>query len=179
VFFAWLAVSIGQALRARHAAPEVLGVEQTPRALLDAALGLLLLAVAGRLVVVAAHGMGQTLGLDQFVVGATLVAFGTSTPEIATVIVSRLRHHDEVGVGTIVGSNIFNSLWVVGIVALIQPFEVRGPGVALGLGASVVVALALIPWPSSVLGRRRGIALIVGYLAYATLLFLVPSSTAA
>jgi len=62
------------------------------------------------LIVIAAEGIGGSLALDPFVVGATLVVLGTSTPELATTIIARLRGHDEIGVGTIVGSNIFNNL---------------------------------------------------------------------
>ena len=60
-------------------------------------------------------------GLDPSLVGATLVAFGTSVPELATALLARWRGHDDLGAGTIMGSNIFNSLWIVGIVALIRP----------------------------------------------------------
>ena len=170
IFFSWLAVAVGQALRQRDAAVTVLAEHPARRAALDTALGLVLLATAGRLVVAAGRGLGHELGLDEFVVGATLVAFGTSTPELATVIVSRAQKHDEVGVGTVLGSNIFNALWIVGLVALLRPFEVSGGDVVVGVLASSIVPLALLPLGASALGRARGVALLAAYTGYVTLL---------
>jgi cation:H+ antiporter len=76
--------------------------------------GLIALIAAGRLFIVGASGIATALGLDTFVIGATVVAIGTSLPELVTVILSRLRGHDDVGVGTVLGSNLFNGLAIVG-----------------------------------------------------------------
>ena len=67
------------------------------------------LVTAGYLIVSGARGIAAAFGIDEFIVGATLVAVGTSTPELATTIVAKLRGHDDVGLGTIIGSNVFNS----------------------------------------------------------------------
>lgn len=86
--------------------------------------GLALLVAAGRLVVYGATGIAIAFGLNEFAVGATVVAVGTSVPEPATTIIAKLRGHDEVGVGTILGSNIFNGLLIVGVAAIIHPIAV-------------------------------------------------------
>jgi cation:H+ antiporter len=61
------------------------------------------------------------LGLDAFVIGATVVALGTSAPELATIIIAKLRHHDDIALGTVLGSNIFNGFLIVSCAVLISP----------------------------------------------------------
>ena len=116
-FTAWLAVTVRQAARERDATAGLLGETDRRRITRDAVLGLVLLILAGRLIVLAAQDIGLTLGWDTFTVGAVMVAVGTSTPELATTITARLRGHDEVSVGTVLGSNIFNGLLIVGVAA--------------------------------------------------------------
>jgi cation:H+ antiporter len=169
-FLIWLTLTVVEAARARSAAEMVLGEHRVGRAAWSVLLGLVLLVVAGRFIVVAAKGIGDALGLDEFVVGATLVALGTSTPELATTIVSRWRGHDEVGLGTIIGSNIFNSFWIVGVAGLISPITVQGREVAVGIVAGIVVTLLVAPGPANRLGRRRGILLLACYGGYLTAL---------
>jgi cation:H+ antiporter len=132
----------------------------------DTLAGLVLLIVAGRLIVLAAKDIGETLGWDTFTVGAVMVAVGTSTPELATTIVARLRGHDEVSVGTVLGSNIFNGLLIVGVAAAISPIHVSGPELWLAIGTGVVSLLLIMPGRSDRLGRGRGVALLLLYAAY-------------
>ncbi len=93
--------------------------------------GLLLLVMlaaliaAGRLFVTGASGLASAMGVHPYVIGATLVAIGTSLPELVTVLLSRLRSHDDVGLGTLLGSNLFNGLAIVGTATTIQP--IRAP----------------------------------------------------
>lgn len=166
VFATWLIITVLEARRARSATARVIGESRPSRALLDSAGGLVLLVVAGRLIVLAAEGIGEDLGMDSFIVGATMVAFGTSVPELATILIASMRGHAEIGLGTLVGSNIFNNLWIVGITALISPIHVDGRELAVALVASALVLLLVIPGPTGLLGRRRGLALVGGYGAY-------------
>lgn len=171
VFAAWLSVGMLQATHARSAAGEVLGSANRTTAALWAVLGLALLVGAGQLIVQAAKGFGELLGLDTFVVGATLVALGTSTPELATALIAQRRGHDEIGLGTLIGSNIFNNLWIGGVAAVIHPVHVDGTELLVALAAGSLCALAVIPGPSHGLGRQRGVLLLLIYGAYlATLL---------
>ncbi|MEX2080253.1 MAG: sodium:calcium antiporter, partial [Dehalococcoidia bacterium] len=124
------------------------------------------LIIAGRLGVLAAKGIGADLGIDAFIVGATMVAAGTSAPELATTLIASLRGHAEIGLSTLMGSNIFNNLWIVGVTSLIHPIHVEGREVTVALVASALVLLLAIPGPSGILGRRRGGALVVCYAAY-------------
>jgi cation:H+ antiporter len=75
-------------------------------AVLRCAVGLAFLIVAGNLSVTGAKGVAVSFGIDAFIIGATVVAAGTSAPKLATTVVAKLRGHDEVGLGTILGSNI-------------------------------------------------------------------------
>jgi cation:H+ antiporter len=169
VFAAWLGVVVSQARTARADAI----VEDAParrRALLEVGAGLAMLVVAGRLIVVAAKGIGASLGIDEFLVGATLVAVATSAPELATALLARRKGHDDIGLGTILGSNVFNNLWIVGIAALIRPIEVAGREVAVAVAVGVVLVLLAIPLRSSLLGRQRGAALVTLYAGYVVVL---------
>lgn len=125
-----------------------------------------LLVVAGRLIVLGAQDIGDILGWDAFTVGAVMIAIGPSTPELATTIIARLRGHDEVSVGTVLGSSIFNGLFIVGVAAAITPIDVFGPELQLAIGTGVLSLQLILPGRSDRLGRRRGAALLVLFLAY-------------
>ena len=123
---------------------------------------MVLLIAAGRAIVWGASGISAALGWDGFVVGAVLVALGTSAPELATVFISRLRGHDEVAVGTLLGSNIFNTLLILGIAALIRPIAADQVETDIGIMAGVLLVLLIIPIRYR-LSRWRGIPLLMSY----------------
>jgi cation:H+ antiporter len=168
VFVVWI-VSVGRAaMHQRSAAADVVGETSRPKVVLNVLAGLGFLVLAGRLIVTAAKGLGTDLGLDPFVVGATLVALGTSAPELATALVARRRGHSEVGVGTVLGSNVFNNLWIVGVVALIRPVQTSVSEVLLAVGACLVALLLVVPLRNGVVPQWRGVALLTIAVAYAT-----------
>jgi cation:H+ antiporter len=107
VFVVWLIATILEVRRQRSVAERVLGAYQAGRALGACLMGLVLLIVAGRLIVTGATGVAHALGLGEFVIGATVVAVGTSMPELATAVIAKLRGHDDLGLGTVLGSNIW------------------------------------------------------------------------
>lgn len=166
VFAGWLSLVVNAARKARQQAVEELGTSTRWAALTSAVAGLALLVLAGRLIVVAAKGIGADLGLDPFVVGATLVAVGTSTPELATTIISRRRGHLEVGVGTLLGSNVFNNLWIVGVAALIHPIRADVSEVVLAIVACLVALALVTPTGTSPMGKARGVLLLAVAAAY-------------
>lgn len=59
-----------------------------------------------------------------FIIGATVIAFGTSAPELATIIIAKLKHHDDIALGTVLGSNIFNGLLITSVAAIISPISI-------------------------------------------------------
>lgn len=166
VFVLWLIVVTRDARRERNATAEVLGEAGRGRILLAVFSGLVLLIVAGRAIVSGAKGISVAWGWDEFLVGATLVAAATSTPELATTLIARLRGHDEVGLGTVLGSNIFNMLFIVGVAALITPISVSVQDVATGLIFGALTVLVIFPPRSGFINRPRGALLLCLYGTY-------------
>lgn len=162
IFAAWLAQSMLAAHRIRAAYPAVRTESDTTSAAIRFGVGLTLLIAAGRAIVWGASGISAALGWDGFVVGAVLVALGTSAPELATVFVSRLRGHDEVAVGTLLGSNIFNTLLILGVAALIHPIAADQVETDIGIVAGVLLVLFIIPLRYR-LSRWRSLPLLMSY----------------
>jgi cation:H+ antiporter len=172
VFFTWLVLTTLSARRERSAAAEVLGEHSHRRSLFEMLVGLAFLVAAGRLIVFGAKGVGAELGLDTFIIGATFVAVGTSTPELATTLIARIRGHAEIGLGTVVGSNIYNGAFIIALAALIHPitFTVGEVGVAIAFGVALVL---LLLQARGTLGRRLGILFLAIYASYVVVLVTV------
>lgn len=166
VFLAWMIATVIEARRQRSAAEEVLGAHHLAPALLSAAIGLGLLVGAGLLIVDGARAIAISFGLSEFIIGATVVAVGTSVPELATALISKLRGHDEVGLGTVLGSNIFNGLFIVAVAALIHPIAFEASSVRVALAFGLVAVMLTLPGKSGYIGRGRGMLLVLLYVAY-------------
>lgn len=164
IFTGWLTQATLSARRQRDQAIQVLGERNHRSVVIDVIAGLALLIAAGRLVTLAAVGISTALGWDGFVVGILFVALGTSTPEIATMLASRIQGHDEVGVGTVLGSNIFNTLLIVGTAALISPITVMRAEMLVAAIASILVVAMAIPRRSGHLPRWRSAPLVASYV---------------
>lgn len=171
MFFAWFFAVVIEARRQRSAAEEVLGEQKGWLAILLCVVGLAFLVSAGRLIVAGATGIATSFGIDEFVIGATIVAVGTSTPELATAVIAKLRGHDEVGLGTILGSNIYNGLLIVAVAATIFPIVVDWREVAVALAFGLLAVVCTLPTRSGFIERRQGALLLIIYVVYlATLL---------
>lgn len=173
LFTAWLVWTLRKALgkRAEKADMEASAIS-VGRSLLLGVLGLAALIVAGRLFVSAASGIATALAVDAYIIGVVLVAVGTSLPELVTVILARLRGHDDIGIGTLIGSNIFNGLAIVGLAGTIHPIAVPLAEVALTLGFGIAALLFLLPDRNGTIPRRRAFLLLALYCGFvwATLL---------
>jgi cation:H+ antiporter len=86
--------------------------------------GLLLLIGGSQVLLMGAVGIAEHFGVSEAVIGLTLVAVGTSLPELSISVIAAIRRHADVAVGNILGSNIFNLLGILGISALLQPLPV-------------------------------------------------------
>lgn len=161
-FAAWMTVHVRNARRLRSE-PEALNHIQPMRILIDSASGLALLILAGTLVVGGATTIAQSFGISPYLIGATLVALGTSMPELATTLVAVFRGHDDVGVSTLLGSNVFNLLGIVGVAATITPITVSGAALWIALGAGTLAVIGTWPGARESLGRGRGVLLIMLY----------------
>lgn len=128
--------------------------------------GLAALIAAGRLFVSGASGIAATFGVDAYVIGALIVAIGTSLPELVTVILSRLRGHDDIGTGTLIGSNLFNGLAIVGVAASIHPIQSPPENIAIAISFGLIAVLLMIPNQAGFITRGRGILLLAVYAGF-------------
>ncbi|MBN2200475.1 sodium:calcium antiporter [bacterium] len=166
LFAAWLTFTAIDAAGQRSAAPAVLAGKNGWVSILLSLVGLAFLITAGNLIVAGARGIAHTYGIDEFIIGATLVAIGTSAPELATAIIAKIKGHDEVGLGTLLGSNIFNGLFIIPVAASIHPIVVRWDEVAVALFFGLTALIIPFPDRKDRISRRRGVLLLVVYVMY-------------
>ncbi|PKN68683.1 MAG: sodium:calcium antiporter [Deltaproteobacteria bacterium HGW-Deltaproteobacteria-12] len=166
IFFAWLVAAVIEARKQRSAAVEVLGEHRRWLIVLACVAGLAFLVAAGNLIVAGARGIAITFGIDEFIIGATIVAVGTSVPELATTIIAKLRGHDEVSLGTILGSNIYNGILIVAVAAIIHPITVAWHEVAIALIFGLVALAFTYPPRNGFIERWRGVLLLVLFAVY-------------
>lgn len=135
--------------------------------------GLLLLIVGSQVLLMGAVGIAEHLGVSEAVIGLTLVAVGTSLPELTISVIAALRRHADVAVGNVLGSNIFNLLGVLGVSALLQPLPVHARILQFDqwvmLGASLLLLLFL--YTGRRLSRLEGGILLASYGGYIGLSF--------
>lgn len=169
---AYVAFSVRQARRESsevreefgHAAPHPASAAWRDAGLLLA--GLAALVGGSHLFVDGAGALARTLGVSQALIALTLVAVGTSLPELATSVVAALRAQNDIAVGNVVGSNLFNLLAILGLASLVRPLAV-GAVSRVDLGVMVLASAALLPLTAGrLLDRSRGVLLLVAYAAY-------------
>lgn len=135
--------------------------------------GLVGLVAGSSLLVDGATGLARAAGIPEEVIGLTLVAIGTSLPELATSVVAAIRRHGDVAVGNVVGSNLFNILGIMGVTAMVRPIPVPDQFLSfdlwLMLASSVVLLLFVLRGAS--INRVAGSVLAVGYAIYLWALF--------
>lgn len=132
-------------------------------------LGLLFLVLGGRLVVVNAVEIATNLGISETIVGLTIVAAGTSLPELATSVVAAIKKNNDIAVGNIIGSNIFNVLLILGVSALIRPisYNIRFNQdlYLLGVG-TILLFMAMFFGKKHKLDRWEAAILLAIYIGY-------------
>lgn len=132
--------------------------------------GLAMLVIGSDRLVESAVILAQALGLSELVIGLTIVAGGTSLPEVATSVVAALRGERDIAVGNVVGSNIFNLLAVLGLAALVTPagIPVSPAALTLDIPFMVIVAVACLPifFTGNTIARWEGAILLAYYIAY-------------
>jgi cation:H+ antiporter len=141
--------------------------------------GLALLVLGSRWLVDGAVSFARYLGVSELVVGLTIVAAGTSLPEVVTSIIAALRGERDIAVGNVVGSNIFNLLAVLGIASLVAPggIEVSHAVIVFDLPVMIAVALACLPifFTGGTISRSEGVLLLAYYVAYTLYVILAAS----
>lgn len=170
-------VRLGRRQRARAPRPET--PPRRRRLLTDVLLillGLALLVLGSQWLLNSAVAIAASLGVSELVIGLTMVAAGTSLPEVATSLAAALRGERDMAVGNVVGSNIFNLLLVLGLAAVAAPDGVTvSPGaLTFDIPVMIAVAIACLPifFTGYVIARWEGTVFLVFYALYATILFL-------
>jgi cation:H+ antiporter len=145
--------------------------------------GLVLLSVSAELLVWGASELALSMGISQLVIGLTVVAVGTSLPELAASLISSLRGHHDIALGNILGSNLFNLLGVIGITATIKPLPIEPEALGRDYTSMTILTLilAVMLYLSSMkeekngscgkLGRSGGALLLLAYATYYYVLF--------
>ncbi len=144
-----------------------------PKSILLAIIGLALIILGSDIAVDGATGIARAFGLSERLIGLTIIALGTSLPELFTSVTAARKGNCDIAIGNIVGSNLFNILFVTGTTALITtvPFAASfRVDMAFAIGASVL--LWLFTFRSKKLGRPAGIVLLLCYAAYFAVLLL-------
>jgi cation:H+ antiporter len=141
-------------------------------------IGLAGLALGAKMAVEGAVFIGIEIGLSERVVALTIIAFGTSLPELVTCVVAAIKGHHDISVGNLVGSNIFNTLLVTGASGTVRPFDV-GPRLAGGVDYWIMIVIsaafaAAIIIGKRVIGRVCGSLLVCAYVGF--IIYLVISS---
>ncbi len=139
------------------------------KSILFVVIGLAFLALGADLTVRGAVFIGEAIGLSSAVIGLTIIAIGTSLPELVVCVVASLKGQDDISIGNLVGSNIFNTLLVVGVAGTARPFTITAR--LMGTDYWIMIAACLGFGAAAVLGRgvikrSGGVVLLCGYVAY-------------
>ncbi len=129
--------------------------------------GLGVLIFAAQLTVEGAVNIARKVGISELVIGITLIAFGTSLPELATSIMAATRNQSDIAVGNIVGSNIYNLLGILGVTAIIRPINIEAHIISFDGWVMIGFTFLLLPfcW-NRVIGKREGLFLLTCFFTY-------------
>lgn len=138
--------------------------------------GLVILVASSRLLVWGAVGIAEAFGVSDLVIGLTIVALGTSLPELAASVASALKNEPDIAIGNVIGSNMFNLLAVLGIPGLIKPDAVDAAVLSRDMPVMVAltVALLIMAWGfrgKGRINRLEGAVLLGCYIGYQSLLY--------
>lgn len=130
--------------------------------------GLVILAIGARLLVFSATDIARSFGVSEAVIGLTIVAVGTSLPELATGILAAIRKHGDLAVGNVLGSNVFNLLGILGATALVKPIPIDPRFTTMDLPLALIASLAMAGFAifAGHVGRIGGVALLIAYAGY-------------
>ena len=166
LFIGFIIYTIIMARRSNEPMPEYKKIPMVETVIMIAA-GITALIIGSNLIVDSATDIAVRIGVSERVIGLTLVAFGTSLPELVVCVAAALKREYDMAVGNIVGSNIFNILFVLGATAAIRPLPFESAFLMDGLVALMAVTMLMIfVARNSKLGRVGGILFLVAYVIY-------------
>lgn len=134
--------------------------------------GLVAVLIGGRLFVIAASSLGELINLSEAFIGLVIAAIGTSLPELATSAVAAWKRQNDIAIGTIVGSNIFNILFILGTVSLIRPLDINPELLKFDAVVMMVVSILFLIFAAykKKIGKTEGVVLLVIYGLYLSFL---------
>lgn len=143
------------------------------------ALGSVVLVGGAKLLVMGGVDLARDLGISERVIGLTMVAIGTSLPELASSLVAARKGETDLVLGNVVGSNVFNVLCILGVTSLVRPMDVDGTAAQPDLVFGLILSGLVIPfvWSGRRLGRGEGLTLLVLWLGYIVWLFVRGAGT--
>jgi cation:H+ antiporter len=176
IIFVYLASS-GDSVLKSETDQEYQGGEASWKTYVGVLIGLVLLGVGARILVLGATGIARGFGVSELMIGLTIVAAGTSMPEVAASIVAALKKEPDIALGNVIGSSIFNVLCILGITVMVSPISM--PWATIQRDMWVLLGVSVLLWPFLFSGRRlsrlEGILFLLGYIAYVYML--IRSST--
>jgi cation:H+ antiporter len=131
--------------------------------------GIIGLTLGGKWIVDSAVIIAKSFGVSQAVIGLTIVAVGTSLPELMTSAVAAFKKNADIAIGNVVGSNIFNIFWILGISAIIKPLPfspVLMRDVVVDVGATFFLFLFMFIGKKRILERWQGVCFVLAYIIY-------------
>lgn len=161
--------------RAQLAAAEAEAAEMTKSPVLiwvNIVLGLACIVLGGQLAVNGATGIARMFGLSETLIGLTIVAIGTSLPELVTSIVAARKGQNEIAMGNVIGSNLFNILLILGVSAVITPIPVQATSITDCLFLIAISVVFYLPARKGKLGRLPGAVMAAVYVAYTAYLIM-------
>lgn len=146
-----------------------------PKAILFIILGLTGLVFGGKWIVDGAVKIAELYNVSQSLIGLTIVAVGTSLPELATSAVAAYKKQSDIAIGNVVGSNIFNIFWILGVSGIIRPLPFStnlNSDILMTVYASVLLFLVMFVGQKRVIERWQGVFMVTSYFAYIVFLIL-------
>lgn len=178
VLLAAFAVVLGMQIRAALKNRDTLESEEDEVAMpplmigINIVLGLACIIIGGQLAVNGATGIARMFGLSETLIGLTIVAIGTSLPELVTSLVAARKGQNEIAMGNVIGSNIFNLLLILGVSAAITPIPVQATSI---IDALVLIGISIVfylPARRGKLGRAPGVVMALTYVVYTAYLII-------
>ncbi|MBW2085568.1 MAG: calcium/sodium antiporter [Deltaproteobacteria bacterium] len=170
--------SIGGSVAAVSEAEDIIYITSRQKQIVLIVLGIIGVVAGAQIVVESAVKIMTILGVSEKFIGLTIVAFGTSLPELATSVVAALRKEMDISIGNLVGSNVFNIMSVLGVASLVRPISIPGGFFESGLVIDylVMMFISFLPWlimrKTFTITRKGGILLLFCYGGYLTYLIM-------
>jgi cation:H+ antiporter len=170
LFIGYIVFTVLRALKYRKensGEEDEIKVLSVPKTVIFTIVGAAAIVVGGELTVDAAKNIAQSLGVTEKLIGLTIVAFGTSLPELVTSIIASRKGESDLALGNVIGSNVFNILFILGMTAAIRPITVDMDAVYDSL---ILVAMSVMVFIFALtrkkIGRAEGSAMLISYIAY-------------